>query len=64
MSKKHIWKVVSTDLSYGIECSNCKHKMDAKEVIMADKEYDICPFCGASMDLGGFNYDEICSLIS
>lgn len=59
---KYIWNIKSTDLGYAIECSHCKHKIDVKDAVIAEKKYDICPFCKHEMDLSNLDYDKLLEL--
>lgn len=56
---KYKWLLISTDLAMGIECEHCGHKISIKDYEMADKPFDICPFCKEEMDLDSIDDDEI-----
>lgn len=59
---KPIWNFVTTDLGDGIECSNCKHKIEVKDALVAERGIGVCPFCGKQMDMESFDYDRLFSL--
>lgn len=58
----YIWEFKSTDLGYAIECSKCKHKIGAKDALIADKVIEKCPFCKTTMDMTNFDYDKLYSM--
>lgn len=58
----YIWEIKSTDGGYCIECTKCKHKIGVKDAIMADKKFDICPFCNSKMNMEKFDYDKLYEL--
>jgi predicted RNA-binding Zn-ribbon protein involved in translation (DUF1610 family) len=50
MSKNEArWRVKTTPLGTGLQCSNCEHILDARDIIFGSIKYDVCPNCGKVM---------------
>lgn len=47
---KSKWIYGSTAEGAYLACSSCSRKLSAKQVMFADKPYDVCPYCGRRMD--------------
>lgn len=60
--KTYSWELVSTDLGYGLRCSNCDFTISVKDWEYGDQNTDKCPRCGKQMDLDSVDEDEILSL--
>lgn len=56
---KGTWEFGRNDLGVFIKCSLCGHKIDALDVIFADRELNPCPFCGKSMSISDETLDKI-----
>lgn len=59
MARRANWKMGSNDLGLYIECSKCKHKLSAKQVIFADKSIAACPFCKSKMSMEDVKFGEL-----
>ena len=59
MARNANWATKSSDSILYIECSNCKHKLSAKQVIFADRNITVCPFCKAKMNVDGVRFSEL-----
>ena len=43
------WIYGSTDEGAYVACSFCNRKLSAKQVMFADKPFDVCPYCNRRM---------------
>lgn len=48
-NNKSKWIYGSTDEGAYLACSHCNRKISAKQVMFADRPYDVCPYCSRRM---------------
>ena len=56
---KGVWEYGQNDLGAFIKCSLCGHKIDALDVLFADRKLNPCPFCGKQVDISDETIEKI-----
>lgn len=59
---KYIWEIKTDTNGYYMQCSKCKRKISVKDVVIANRSFDMCPFCKNEMDMASFDYDKLLEL--
>ena len=64
MAVKRRWIFGTNDLGDYLECEKCNHKLSAKQVIFANRDFNTCPWCGSEMQMDQKDIDRMKETLS